>query len=156
MGFVILWVLQDFLTVLLGGRMQVPELFLLGIVFRLVTTEKDGGDRLWAIWSAFAGGLMWDLRWVGIPGFFTLGYVVVVLIVLWVWSAVPTHGQTVLVAMALMEASQIIPPLLPVLALGGSTGWGFFLAQQAYSMPALLLCLYLYVRRDGQSRSSNA
>ena len=144
MGFVLLWLLQDLLTVLLGGRMQVPELFLLGLVFRLLT---DGGeDRLWAIWSAFVGGLLWDLRWIGIPGFFTLGYVVVVMLVLWVWDAIPAHGQTFPVVAALLEASQLIPPLLPVLILGGDTGGGFFLAQQLYALPALLLCLYLYAR----------
>ena len=145
MGLVLLWLLQDILTVLMGGRMQVPELFLLGIVFRLLTEERE--DRLWAIWSAFGGGLLWDLRWVGIPGFFTLGYVVVVLIVLWVWNAIPVHGKTPLVAAALLEISQLVPPLLPVLALGGVTGGGFFLTQQFYALPALLLCLFLYARR---------
>ena len=149
MGFALLWLLQDYLTILLGGRMQVPELFLLGIVLRLLTVESE--DRLWAIWGAFAGGLLWDLRWVGIPGFFTLGYVVVVLVVLWVWSVVPAHGQTLIVAASLLEASQLIPPLLPVLALGGSTGWGFFITQQFYSMPAVLLCLFIYVRRTRQT-----
>ena len=145
MGFVLLWLFQDFLTVLMGGRMQVPELFLLGIVLRILTEESE--DRLWTIWSAFGGGLLWDLRWVGIPGFFTLGYVVVILVVLWVWSAIPTHGKTPLVAAILLETSQLIPPLLPVLALGGATGWNFFLTQQVYALPALLLCLFLYMRR---------
>ena len=56
MGFALLWLLQDYLTILLGGRMQVPELFLLGIVLRLLTVESE--DRLWAIWGAFAGGLL--------------------------------------------------------------------------------------------------
>ena len=147
MGLVLLWLLQDFLTVLFGGRMQIPELFLLGVVFRLLTDGSE--DRLWAIWSAFIGGLLWDLRWVGIPGFFILGYVVVVMLVLWVWNAIPSQGQTLPVAMALLEASQLIPPLLPVLALGGNTGWEFFFTQQIYALPSLLLCLFLYTRRTG-------
>ena len=145
MGLVLLWLLQDFLTVLLGGRVEVPEFFLLGIVFSLLNSK--GEDRLWAIWSAFVGGLLWDLRWVGIPGFFTLGYVVVVMLTLWIWSSIPAHGQTLLIVAVLLEASQLIPALLPVLILGGDIGGGFFLLQQLYALPALLLCLYLHARR---------
>ena len=145
MIFVLLWLLQDLLTVLFGGMMQVPELFLMGVVYCLLLDE--GEDRLWAIWSAFAGGLLWDLRWVGIPGFFTLGYVAVVMLVLWVWSAVPLQGRTGFIAFLLLEASQLIPPLLPVLILGGDTGGGFFLMEQLYALPALLLCLFLYTHR---------
>jgi len=142
MTIFLLWLLQDILTVLFGGVMQIPELFLLGIVYRLLMDEDE--DRVWAIWTAFAGGLLWDLRWVGIPGFFTLGYVAVVLLVLWVWSAIPLQGRTGLVAFLMLESSQLIPPLLPVFILGGDTGGGFFLMEQIYALPALLLCLWLY------------
>ncbi len=145
MGFVLLWLLQDLLTVFLGGTMQVPEFFLLGVVFTLLTEEDE--DHLWGIWSAFAGGLLWDLRWVGIPGFFTLGYVVVVMLVLWLWRAIPTQGRTLGMVFVLLEASQMLPTLLPLLILGGETGSGFFLLQQIYALPALLLCLHLYSRR---------
>ena len=145
MDFVLLWLLQDLLTVFFGGTMQVPEFFLLGVVFRLLTDE--GEDCLWAIWTAFGGGLLWDLRWVGIPGFFTLGYVVVILLVLWLWSAIPASGRTMPVVFILLEASQMIPTLLPVLILGGDMGGVFFLMQQLCALPALSLCLYLYSRR---------
>lgn len=145
MLLVLLWLLQDILTVFLGGMMQVPEIFLLGLVSRLLS-EEDGG-RVWAIWGAFAGGLLWDLRWIGIPGFYTLGYVVVVMLALWIWDAVPIHGRTLLVAAVLLEASQAIPPLLPVLILGGDTGGSFFLTQQLCALPALLLCLWLWAKR---------
>ena len=145
MGFVLLWLLQNFLTVLLWGAAQAPELFLLGVVYCLLT--DDGEERLWAIWTAFAGGLLWDLRWIGIPGFFILGYVSVVTLVLRVWSAVPAHGRTPFLAFILFEASQLIPPLFPVLILGGDAGGDFFLWQQICALPAVFFCLYLYARR---------
>lgn len=148
MTLIILWLIQDLLTVFTGGGMQIPGLFMLGLVYRLLTDESnDEGVNLWGIWSAFAGGILWDLRWIGIPGFFTLGYVVVVLAVIQVWGIIPPQGRisgTSLIVFILMEVSQLIPPLLPVLILGGNAGWRFFLTQQVYSLPAILLCIYIY------------
>ena len=91
---------------------------------------------LCAIWTAFVGGLLWDLRWVGIPGFFTLGYVAVVMLVLWMWSAIPSQGRTMFVAFLLLEASLVLPPLVPVLIVGGGVSGGFFLVQQLRAVAA--------------------
>ena len=129
--------------------MQIPGLFMLGLTYRLLVDEGSE-DSLWAIWTAFAGGVLWDIRWIGIPGFFTLGYVVVVLIVIQVWGIIPPQGRvsgTGLIVFALLEASQLIPPALPVLVLGGNTGWGFFLMQQTYSLPAILFTMYVYSQK---------
>ena len=128
--------------------MQLPELFLMGIVYKLIAEERE--DKLWAIWTAFFGGLLWDLRWVGVPGFFTLGYVAVVALILWAWRVIPVHGRTLLVVFLLLESSQFIPNLVPVLILGGSTGGSFFISQQMYALPALLICLYLYSKQAEQ------
>ena len=148
MTLIILWLIQDLLTVFTGGGMQIPGLFMLGVVFRLLFSDSNNDDgNLWAIWAAFAGGILWDLRWIGIPGFFTLGYVIVVLIVIQVWGMIPPQGRvsgTGLLVFILLECSQLIPPMLPVLILGGSTGWGYFLMQQVYSLPAILLTMYIY------------
>ena len=148
MLLVILWLIQDFLTVLTGGGMQIPGLFMLGLTYRLLVDESSE-DSLWAIWTAFSAGILWDLRWVGIPGFFTLGYVIVVMITIQTWRAIPPQGRASgnsIIVFTLMEISQMLPPLLPVLILGGSAGWNFFLMQQVYSLPAILFCMYIYLR----------
>lgn len=151
MTLVILWLIQDLLTVFTGGGMQIPGLFMLGVVYRLLFSDNNNDDgNLWAIWSAFAGGILWDIRWIGIPGFFTLGYVVVVLIVIQVWGIIPPQGRvsgSSLLVFILLECSQLIPPMLPVLILGGNTGWGYFLMQQVYSLPAILLTMYIYLQK---------
>ncbi|MBQ7560265.1 MAG: hypothetical protein IJS99_00325 [Synergistaceae bacterium] len=149
MLLITLWLLQDLLTVFSGGGMQIPGLFMLGIVYKLLL-DKNDEDGLWAIWSAFAGGILWDLRWVGIPGFFTLGYVAAVMIVIQVWAFIPPQGRVSgsgLLIFALLEVSQLLPPMLPVLILGGSTGGNFFIWQQVYSLPAILLTQYIYSQR---------
>ena len=127
------------------GVMQVPEIFLLTVAYRLLLEE--GEDRLWGIWTAFFGGLLWDLRWIGIPGFFTLGYVCAVMLILWAWNAIPVQGRTSMVFFALLEVTQLLPPLLPVLIFGGDRGGAFFALQQALALPLVLLCVYRYSRR---------
>ena len=148
----ILWLAQDLLTVFVGGGMQIPGLFMLGLVYKLLVDEGSE-DSLWAIWSAFAGGILWDLRWVGIPGFFTLAYVIVVLIVIQVWGMIPPQGRvsgTGLLVFVLFEVSQVLPPLLPLMilgSLGGANRLGVLLMRQVYSFPAIFICMYVYVRR---------
>ena len=154
MLLVILWLIQDFLTVFGGGGTQVPGLFMLGIVYKLLINDESD-DSLWAIWAAFAGGILWDLRWVGIPGFFTLAHVIVVLTVLQVWGMIPPQARdsgNIVIVFVLMELSQLLPPMLPVLILGGNVGWTFFLMQQAYSLPAILFTMYIYLKRVKDSK----
>lgn len=154
MLLITLWLLQDLLTVFSGGGMQIPGLFMLGVVYKLLL-DKNDEDGLWAVWSAFAGGILWDLRWVGIPGFFTLGYIAAVMIVIQVWALIPPQGRasgSSLLIFALLEISQLLPPMLPVLILGGSTGGNFFIMQQIYSLPAILLTLHIYSRKVKDSQ----
>ena len=148
MLLIILWLIQDFLTVLSGGGMEMPGLFMLGLVYKILFDETSDSN-LWAIWGAFAGGILWDLRWLGIPGFFTLGNIIVVLIVIQFWGAMPPQGRTSgmgFFVFILIEVSQILPPLIPVLILGGRV-WNFFFMQQIYSLPVILITMSLYLRR---------
>ena len=147
--------MQDLLTVLTGGGMQIPSIFMIGLVYRILASggkDNISGEYrdLWAVWAAFAGGILWDLRWAGIPGFYTLGYVIVVMIVVQVWRIIPPQGRlsgNYMLVFWLMELSQLIPPLVPVLILGGKVGWNFFLTQQVYSLPVILLGMYMYRRK---------
>ena len=53
----VIWrLIQDFCSVLTGGGMQIPGLFMLGLVYRPFSELVDEGseDALWAVWSAFA------------------------------------------------------------------------------------------------------
>ena len=151
MLLIILWLIQDLLTVFTGGGMQIPGLFMLGIVYKLLI-DDGSEEKLWAVWSGFTGGILWDIRWIGIPGFFALGYVSVVMIVIQVWGLIPPQGResgSSLLVFMLMEISQLLPPMLPLLFLGGAVGWNFFLLQQVYSLPAILMSMYIYLKHRG-------
>ena len=147
MKLVILWLIQDLLTVFTGGRMQIPGIFLMGIVYKIVQKKllnDINEDETWAIWSGFAGGIFWDLRWVGVPGFFTIGYVGVILIVIQVLRALPPQTEdslTWIIIFVMLELTQILPPLVPVIILGGTMGIRFFGIQQLYALPVIIICL---------------
>jgi rod shape-determining protein MreD len=141
------WLFQDFLTVLTFGTMQIPEFFLLYLVYRLLTQDRE--KNISVIWAAFLGGLIWDLRWIGIPGFFILSYVSAVMVVLWVWNTLPVSGRTPAIIFLLFWATQLLPAFLSTLILRRSAGgekWILFGFQQGCAVPIALLSTFLYVR----------
>ena len=149
MFLIFLWLIQDFLTVFAGGSARIPGLFILGLTYKILD-DSTSENRLSSIWIAFAGGILWDLRWVGVPGFFTLGYVIVVLITIQIWGLIPPQNRssgTGIIIFILLEISQLVPPLVPVLVLGGATGWQFFISQQLYALPVICICMYVFSQK---------
>jgi rod shape-determining protein MreD len=143
------WLLQDFLTVLTFGAMQIPELFLLCLVYRLLT--QSGEKNIFVIWAAFLGGLLWDLRWIGIPGFFILSYVSVVTGALWIWNTLPASGRTPTIIFFLFWATQLLPAFLSTLILrqgAGGEKWVLFGFQQGCAVPIALLSVFFYIQHE--------
>lgn len=139
MTHVLFWLLQDLLTVLTWGSMQIPEIFLFSLVYRLLTRDREANIQV--IWMAFAGGLFWDLRWVGFPGFFILNYLVAVMAVIWVWNTLPLPGRTPLIIFLLFWGAQLLPAVLSAFILVrnvGTSGWLPFLVQQGCVLPLAL------------------
>jgi rod shape-determining protein MreD len=145
--------IQHLLTVLTAGMLRVPEIFLLSLVYGLLTKGRDANVSV--IWTAFVGGLLWDLRWMGIPGLFALSYTGVALLVLWTWNTLPAPGRTLLVVFALFWAAQLFPAVLfflLVLERGvGGAGGAFFAVQQACAIPLSLLGVFLTNRTRNQT-----
>jgi len=142
------WLVQDLLTVLMAGTVRMPEIFLLCLVYRLLTGERDTYVRV--VWTAFFGGLLWDLRWVGIP-FFALCYVVVAMAVMSVWNTLPASGRTVFVIFFIFWAAQLLPAVLSVLILeraAGNMSWELFAVQQGCAAPVSLLGTFFYFKHE--------
>jgi rod shape-determining protein MreD len=149
MIYVFFWLCQDFLTVLTAGAMRTPEIFLLYLTYRLLTADQD--VRIFIIWTAFAGGLLWDLRWIGIPGIFTLSYVGTVMIVLWVWSILPASGRAPFLIFSMFWGTQLLPTILSILVLESNSGyadWPLFWVQQGCAAPLALLSAFLYCQQE--------
>jgi cell shape-determining protein MreD len=94
MIYALSWYIQDFLLVLGTGKVLVPEVFLLSMVF-LSLYRPGGGVEI--IWWAFFGGVLWDLRWLGFPGISSLFYLTAIITSRWVWYSLPASGKTVTV-----------------------------------------------------------
>jgi len=140
----VFWLAQDLLTVLVSGAVRVPEFFLLRLVYRLLTCDRDAYVSV--IWIAFFGGLLWDLRWVGIP-FFTICYVVVIMAILAAWNTIPSSGRTMFVIFSLFWLAQLLPAVLSVLILERGTvgaSWTLFLVQQGIAVPVSFLSAFFY------------
>ena len=149
----VFWLTQDLLTVLMYGTVRMPEIFLLSLVYRILT----GGRNVYvsAIWTAFFGGLLWDLRWVGVP-FFTLCYVAAVMGVMSVWNTLPSSGRTVFIIFCLFWAAQLLPAVLSALILerkAGNLDWALFGVQQGCAVPVSLLSAFFYFQHE---KSQNA
>jgi hypothetical protein len=142
------WLLQDFLSVLTGS-LPMPEIFLLSLVYSLLTEDRVANVVI--IWTAFLGGLAWDLRWVGFTGFFTISYTTVVLLIIWTWNALPASGRTKPLIFFLFWVAQLIPSFLFFLTLGQDAGATFFVMQQGCAVPLSLLGTFLCHKRiNGQ------
>ncbi|MDR1741260.1 MAG: hypothetical protein LBR38_05365 [Synergistaceae bacterium] len=145
MIYAVCWLAQDLLTVLTDGIMQIPELFLLSIVYGLLTDKMR--DGIGAIWGAFFGGLLWDLRWVGMPGFFALANVCVVTGVIMFWNALPSSGRTAFVVFFVFWMSQLIPSAMYfALFVRAVNGARLFEMQQICAVSLACLLAFCFAR----------
>ena len=145
----VFWLIQNLLTVSMYGTVRMPEIFLLCLVYQLLTGERD--VYVYVIWFAFFGGLLWDLRWEGGIPFFTLCYVAVVMGVIWVWNTLPSQGRTAIIIFFLFWAAQLLPAVLSVLILERGTGnlnWMLFAVQQGSAVPVSILSAFFYFQYE--------
>ncbi len=132
------WFLQDILQVLLSGRFLAPDIFLLYILFRMARTS---GDVPSIVWGAFAGGLLWDLRWTTLPGLTASLYSLFAAACMVVWNHIPGSGRNPTLFLLLALSSQAITGLVRFLTWGSSRDVlaGVFVVQLLSSIPFLVL-----------------
>lgn len=82
--------LQNFFQVTFSGWALAPDLFFLAVISKGITDERHF-DRY--LWGAFLGGLFFDLRWTGIPGFSASLYSALFLIFRLLWVTIPKEGR---------------------------------------------------------------
>ena len=84
------WYLQDLFQVIFGGWAVAPDLFLTYLLSKGLTDERDYDIYLW---GCFIGGLLWDLRWTGIPGFSASLYGAIFMVFRLLWTIIPKEGR---------------------------------------------------------------
>ena len=146
----VVWLLQDLLQLLTMGIIMIPELFLLSVAYGVVSGSLRPGRICVLIWIAFAGGIIWDLRWVTFPGMSGLVNSLSVLAVYTVWNRTPVTGRSVFIFGMLAGGAHFLSGAVRYLAWAtpGETVVRLFLIQQLLGVPVLaLLCMVLAFRK---------
>lgn len=138
------WLFQDMLQVLAMGFMLVPEFFLLVVICEIVSGPLAPTRIARWIWFAFVGGVVWDLRWVGMPGMSALINVAAVVLVYWVWDRMPAGGRSAFLFALVAAVAHFLSGVLHYLswAVPSQAALRLFLIQQLIAVPVLAgLCL---------------
>jgi len=129
---------------------MVPDVFLLYVLYkRFSDFSRSVDNEILLIWVLFLGGILWDFRWMGIPGLFAFIYVGTFLCALWAWNLLPESGHTGLTFFIILWASQL-PGFFAVLFLWNAGTEHYFrsmLIYQAYFMPLAAVFSLFYARK---------
>jgi len=146
---VIIWLLQDMIQVLAMGFMLVPEFFLLVVVYEIVSGPLSSTRISRWIWFAFAGGVVWDLRWVGVPGMTALINVLAVVLVYRIWNRMPAGGRSAPLFALLAGVTHFLSGILHYLAwaVPSQAALRLFMIQQLIAVPVLVMLSLIYAFR---------
>ncbi len=86
------WYLQDLAQILMTQTFLAPELFAVALLACATRAREPDAPWKW-IAAGVAGGLLTDLRWLGVPGLSSALYVLALLISRRVWYEVPADSR---------------------------------------------------------------
>lgn len=84
------WYIQDFFQALFGSWTLAPDVY---FVFMMTLGLSDEENFHRYVWGCFLGGLLWDLRWTGIPGFCASIYSLLFTVFRILWFMTPKEGR---------------------------------------------------------------
>ncbi len=147
----VFWYLQDLLQVLGGSPFPVPEVFFLAVFSMFAAWETSPSQ---ALWIGFAGGLLWDLRWTGLPGFTAALWSVPMGAVAILWQLIPAQGRHGAVFLLLAVGSHAVLGGCRGLlyALSGLSIWQEVLWQQIFGLPLVSLAALWVTHREESGR----
>jgi cell shape-determining protein MreD len=145
--FAAFWLIQDLVAVTSSDVLLAPAFFIFYVIYHLLSRSEE--NSVSHIWIAFAGGLLWDFRHVGTPGFFAFFYVLSLLIASWIWRVLPNSGRTVPIFILILWGTQL-PSVTANLMLWGVHGETFveiLLVQLGYALPIAAVFALFYAKR---------
>jgi hypothetical protein len=147
----IVWLLQDLLQVLAMGFMLVPEFFLLVVAYMIVSEPLTYRRVSRWIWFAFAGGMLWDLRWAAVPGMSALINVMCVVFVYWIWDRTPLSGRSAFLFASLAGGVHFMSGIAHYLAwaVPSQAAIRMFIVQQLLTVPVLIALCAIYAFKAG-------
>jgi rod shape-determining protein MreD len=144
----LLWIAllaRDLLQVVFSGTALVPDLAVLALVwlsvFRCEEPEPIYFHVFWA-------GLLWDLRWTGVPGMTSASYILTAALTAWVWSSIPPGRRANPVLFFFWSTvSHVLTSVFPSVFTSKGLGFSPSLAtQQGMAIACVLGLTALYIR----------
>lgn len=144
----ILWIsllARDLLQVAFSGTALVPDLTLFSLIW-LSVVRCEEPEPLFL--HAFGAGLLWDLRWTGVPGMTSASYALTVAMTAWVWSSLPPGRRANPVLFFFWSsAAHVLTSVFPAIFTSKGLGLSSSLAtQQGMAIACLLGLTALYIR----------
>ncbi len=145
------WLVQDLLQVLVMGFFLVPDLFLMGVLAGVALFPPRGTGGAARIWTAFAGGLLWDLRWTALPGLTAFTDAGAAAFAIWLWGRTPPAGRSSLLFAVMAGGTHLFAGVLRFLIVGVHTPAALRMAlvQQLTALPLVVLLALCVAWRGG-------
>jgi hypothetical protein len=142
----IVWLVQDFLQVLLTRLILAPEIFLLVALYMFISEPLHQRRVAGWIWFVFCGGVLWDLRWASFAGMSGLLNVAALVGVYWIWDRTPIGGRNAALFAAIAGSAHLFSGAAHyiVWALPGQAAMRTFAIQQLLMIPVLALLCMIY------------
>jgi hypothetical protein len=88
------WYAQDLLQVFMTQTWLAPEIYMIALIW--CATQRGEENSLKWIAAALAGGLMTDIRWIGVPGFCGALYTAALFVARYMWYQIPAANRRML------------------------------------------------------------
>jgi hypothetical protein len=143
---IVTWYFQDLLQVLFPGSLVVPDMFFIVLAYRVASPARDVHE---IIWPAFAGGLLWDLRWTALPGMTAAIYAFSLTLCIIAWNRIPDSGRNPRLFFLIAAGGHILIGIIRIIATGENAGSfaGSLAVQQVIALPLLLVAAMILSSR---------
>ncbi len=147
------WFCQDLLQVFSMGLLIVPELFLLYLLFRMLSSRHEPTAAAKWIWVGFLGGILWDLRWTNLPGLSGALNAAMIALVAWLWHRTPSPARTSRFFAVIAGGAHLFSGGVHFLAWGtpSQTLVRLFAIQQCLAIPVLAVLCVIYAWKVPES-----
>lgn len=86
------WYVQDIVQIMMTQTFLAPEIYLIALIWCVTQETQPRVPWRWFA-AALGGGLLMDLRWIGVPGLCAALYTASVLAAHWAWFQIPPPSR---------------------------------------------------------------
>ena len=147
-AFVLIWFLQDIVQVMTMGFCLTPDFFLMSVLFSALAPNTEKERQCSLVWIAFAGGLLWDLRWTNLPGMTAALNSLAVAAACFLWSQTPAQGRSASLFGVTLLISQLVSSVIYYLlwTVSNQVGIRQLVVQLLLSILVIVITSLLYWR----------